>query len=285
MTIENETQETSAPDPIEAKARVMGWRPKDEFTDRYPEKAGKWVDAKSFVDRGDVSRGIMFERMQHIHDANEKLRAKVQALENVAERIMDGTKAQLNAQEVQWGAERERLNSELEILREQRDDAIRAANPSLVKRIDTEIGRVEKVSATYDAAKEQRKAVVSPPQLAPIPKEVEEWVSANPWFKQNKNMGGVAISAFQEAEDAGASVADCLVAAEDAVKKVFPSKFAPRSSPVYSGSPGRGGGDAPKDDLSSMSRAEREVFERAEKSYVAKGLGTKEKFRKEYFGK
>jgi len=50
------------PDPNEAKARAQGWVPKDEF--RGGED--KWIDAKSFVERGETIVPIMRERNEHL---------------------------------------------------------------------------------------------------------------------------------------------------------------------------------------------------------------------------
>ena len=57
-----EVKEPVVPDPQESKARIQGWVPKEDFRG----DSSKWIDAKTFNERGETIIPIMRERSEHL---------------------------------------------------------------------------------------------------------------------------------------------------------------------------------------------------------------------------
>src|SRR5690554_7872209 len=103
--------ETHEIDPVESKAREMGWRPKEEY-DGDPET---WVDAKEYVGR------------KPLYDEIHKTRKQVKKLERLQNEITQYVK---KVEEVAY-------KKALADLKAQRKEAIAEADPDKVE----EIGR------------------------------------------------------------------------------------------------------------------------------------------------
>ena len=84
-----------------------------------------------------------------------------------------------------------------------------------------DVDQVDKIDAEIDQQKQ------SAAETAPtVPDEVEEWIEANPWFKNDKELNAFAIAHNKTyvANHPG-EVVESLKATEAAVKRAFPEKF------------------------------------------------------------
>jgi hypothetical protein len=113
-----DTPETHEIDPVESKAREMGWRPKEEY-DGDPET---WVDAKEYVGR------------KPLYDEIHKTRKQVKNLERTQNAMAQYVK---KVEEVAY-------KKAMADLKAQRKEAISEADPDKVEEIDREIEDLNK---------------------------------------------------------------------------------------------------------------------------------------------
>lgn len=264
----------------EYEARRKGWRPESEYSG--PE--GKWVDAKTFVERG--------ERFtKKLENQIATLQAKVESFE--------GTKAQFRKFFDEQMTKRDREHADaIASLRIQRSQAIRDGDDALA--IDLE-DRIDLTKAQQKAFKDEADAIAAAEKATPPPAVeaasnplLEEWVEdGNTWFKSDEILTKHALAvgdALRKAGDrtVGRAFLD-KVAAQ--VRSDFPRRFktleqpAPRHS-ATEGAPQSGAGgaamagyngkterDLPLEDLAIM------------RQFVKEGLYTKEQFLKSYFSR
>ncbi len=126
-----DTPETHEIDPVESKAREMGWRPKEEY-DGDPET---WVDAKEYLGR------------KPLYDEIHKTRKQVKKLERLQNEITQYVK---KVEEVAY-------KKAMADLKAQRKEAISEADPDKVEEIDREIENLNK--------SRQNVAVEPPPEF------------------------------------------------------------------------------------------------------------------------
>lgn len=252
-----------------AEASRKGWVPRD----KYKGDAAKWVDAKTFIDRG--------ERFtKNLQREIEGLKSKIESFE--------GTKKQfVKFHEEQIAKKDAELKDAISALRVQRTQAIREGEDELAVTLEDRIDLLkDEQTKLKDIPKEQEPAAAngSPNPNDPV---LLEWIDdGNQWFHDDPKLRDYAIALGQELVQGGEPLRgrkflDKITAR---MAEEFPRKFAKsvdKARPLptgESGSTGSGGGtggkterDLPPDDLALM------------KQFIAEGWTTKEKFLKEYF--
>jgi hypothetical protein len=177
------------PDPMEAAARADGWLPKEEYKGD-PEK---WVDQKTWVEKGPLLKRIS-SQSTHIKELKRTVDAMARHLEA----------------SVQAG-----VKQELAKLNEAKREAVKEGDVEKVEAIDKKIDQAKATKADIPTAKE----------VAP---EIETWITANPWYKDDPEMHDFA-RAFNDTyfkRHPNGDLGDSLKATTAAVKKAFPEKFA-----------------------------------------------------------
>lgn len=265
---------------FEYEARRKGWKPEDQYTG--PE--GKWVDAQTFVERG--------ERF------TKKLQSEIESLKGKIESF-EGTKAQFRKFFDDQMAKRDREYKEaIDNLRVQRSAASREGNDDLAVELEDRIEATRKQQA--EAKREAESAAddrgTNPSAAADIPTDnpvLQAWIEeGNEWFKSDEILTKHAIAVGQQMRKDGekATGRNFLEKVAEQVRSDFPRKFremaanggtrqvASGNTPSNASSTGSSKGtngkterDLPAADLALM------------RQFIADGLYTKETFLKSYF--
>lgn len=173
---------TVEPNPeVETQARGMGWRPKDEFKG----EEGKWVDASTFVERGEHVLPI-------IKETNKRLRTDLQTTHEKLGRV---EQALLDSQETIKALEKyhqEDVKQKVEKARKDLKAQLVAAKKS--GDVETEVELTEELAnlnaadtaaTTRDSGNgEDKTTVTTRKQEVDYTQNPEfiEWKEDNPWF-------------------------------------------------------------------------------------------------------
>lgn len=229
------------PNEAEVAARAQGWVPKDEWTGE-----GKWRDAESFLDRGELFSKIDAQR----HELKSLRKAQVDFaahLETVRKTEFDRALASLRAE---------------------KKDALVDGDADAVIRVDEKIAEI----------REQARAVkVEQNQVANEPHpEFVAWANKNPWYTSSDAMRTYAdVEGFKLAQR-GVPPEQVLKEVEALVRKEFPQRFTNPNRERTSGVEGGTGKGAPTSGKESyqLSDEQRTVMNRLVKS----GALTKEQY-------
>lgn len=169
-------------------AREMGWRPREEFRGD-PEK---WVDAETFVSRGEhyipiinADRRKLREKAEELEaglrETRDLLRASQEAIEELKKYHADDTRRQVEAARKQL----------IEQLKEARDSGD----------VDAEL-KLQRQLNKAEAALEAEPPAPSPaPAAAPAPvkdPDFEAWLAENQWFTTSPRKRGLAMGVADE---------------------------------------------------------------------------------------
>ena len=259
---------------VEAEARRSGWVPKDEFNG----PADKWVDAKTFVDRG--------QRF------NKNLQRELEAVKRQLKEF-EGTKAAFAKFHEETIAKKDAEIAEaIKALRVQRSEATADGDHegavALEDRIDL-LRQQQKELKKVEDAPPAPKITATDPATNPV---LEEWIEdGNGWFKDDPKLRDYSIKLGESMLAQGETLRGrkFLDKIAEEMREQFPRRFreagAPTAPPkrgVESGSGGtrnapRGGGkteaDLPAEDRALMVQ------------FVKEGWTTKEKFLASYFSR
>lgn len=170
----DQTVDESLDRNYEEEAAEMGWVPEDKFQG----DKEKWIDAKTFVDRGEHILPILRENNKRLRKDLLTRDKKIATLESS---LSDMDKAVKALQKHYTEATQQEVAKAEAALREKLKEA-RAADD-----VDTELEIQDKLAEIKDKKKEAKDAAENPPkdegkgqqQLHP---EVAEWMEDNPWF-------------------------------------------------------------------------------------------------------
>ena len=261
------------------EARRKGWRPESEYTG--PE--GKWVDAKTFVERG--------ERF------TKKLENEISTLKSQVASF-EGTKAQFRKFFDDQMAKRDKEHTEaIQALRVQRSQATRDGDDELAVELEDRIEatreqqRALKSEATAAAA--ERTETPASETAATTSPVLLDWIAeGNEWFQTDEVLTKHAIEVGKQMRKDGEKAIGrkFLEIVKEQVKSDFPRRFKELEGGSgqrqnASGGAGQGGTgtgnqagyngkterDLPAADLAIM------------RQFVKEGLYTKEAFLKSYF--
>lgn len=265
----------------EYEARRKGWRPETEYTG--PE--GKWVDAKTFVERG--------ERF------TKKLEGEIATLKKQIDGF-EGTKAQFRKFFDDQMAKRDKEHTDaINALRVQRSQATRDGDDELAVELEDRIEATRKQQADLKseaaAAATERQAEAPNEQAAVTSPVLVEWIAeGNEWFQKDEVLTKHAIEVGKQMRKDGEKRMGraFLELVKEQVKSDFPRRFkeleaAGGARQNASGGAGQGGTgtgnqaayngkterDLPAEDLAIM------------RQFVKDGLYTKDAFLKSYFSR
>jgi len=249
-------QGNEIPGEKESQARLQGWAPKEEW--HGPEE--KWVDAETFLSRGEDIKAVMKERNAHLSREIKEVRQLL-----VEQRDM--------AQKARLQGYQQALQ---DIQRRQRDAAAQAD-------VDA-----------YDAAEREKQVVVQQFQEAskvqPPPAEqdpvFQQWVSENKWYSDDEDLAAYAEGVAQRKLAQGLTGRPLLDEVAKAVKKFAPHKFSnPRRTEPGAVEPGAQA-PAPKksgkgfDDLPATAKGS---YEKLARQFKQEGIAyTKEEYLANY---
>lgn len=236
----------------EDQARKRGWRPKEEFEG----PADKWVDADTFLKRGQEEPGLLRAELKaaerKIQSLTRDLRQLADHHSRTEERAFKRALAEIEARLDQAAASGD-------------VDGVRAATDELV-----ELRSEAKDAATHTAQ----------PQ---VPAEMQEWMDENPWYGKDRALTAATQAIAQEVFEEGYTGKAQVREVDRRVREAFPAKFEKPSNPnrrtapaVEGGTPHQGPRGKTRADLPADARA---TMDR----WVKQGLMTEADYLKDYF--
>lgn len=188
---------------VEEKAAQQGWAPQDQW--RGPPD--KWVDAETFLKRGENNPRVLRERLE----ATERRHAETVAkMEKMNQQALERQKAEL-------AAERDRLLKEY------------AGNPQAVKQIvDNHATAVNQITTEAEAEQEKQRVLQNYPRFEAMQKD--------PVFV------AAGYQICEEMRLKGASLEEQLAEVDKRLAKRFPEYYqdAPEAAPAPTGAPPAG---------------------------------------------
>lgn len=215
------TPANMTPEEIETAAYRSGWRPLEEFRGN-PDQ---WVDAATFLERGEAILPIVRRQLREERDRNgvvtrelTELKTKVQDQELTMREVLEMARRS-------EGRGYERAKRELEA---RQREAVASGD---VTAFD------ETKDALAELETERAPKAVAPPPPKPAPAnvapEVTAWVAENPWFTTDATLNAAmnAEHVRLKEEAPGLSLTDNLEQAKQAVMERYPAKFGIRTDP------------------------------------------------------
>lgn len=231
---DNNTPAAPEYSPTEKQAMEQGWVPKDQWSGE-----GKWRDAESFLDRGEL-----FGKIDTLNRKYKNTEAALVALQGHYAKV----------QETEY-------KRALEDLRKQKKEAIVDNDPDEIVRIDEEMLNLK-------AAQAQPTPQVHVPQPNPV---FEQWLSRNQWYNSDPAKRKFADELGNQMAGSGKSAFEVLMDVSDAVSKKFASNPNREKPGAVEGGSAPGGKGNSHVELS-------EVEAQVMKKLVGTGVLTKEQY-------
>lgn len=229
----NDTTTTNT--EVEQRARLQGWRPKEEFRG----SEDRWVDAETFVKRGEDELPIAKERYRNLEDRFVTLERTNQT---TLTQLSEATKVMADLRDRGLKAESrayERARSEIEAEMRQ------AVNEADQSKFDSAKQKLDKLEVPPAAPAAQTQQTQVAPPAPPTRPEVERWIGDNDWFNRDIGMARYAEAVHVQLmqDKPGMSLAENLKAVREDVVRRFPDKFGNprRDDPAAVASPSIGG--------------------------------------------
>ena len=186
-----EQTETVLPNPSEEKAKTQGWVPKEDFRGD-PEK---WVDAQTFVERGEKIIPILKERNDHLFKEVKEVKDSVKEIK-----------------EFYKASEERAYQRALQDIEKRKLEAVENADVDGYKAAQSEIAELEK----------------SKPAGPPAPKEPPEMTAfrtSNPWYMADPEMTAEADALGAAYTSQGLPYGKMLERVQQRIKALHPDKF------------------------------------------------------------
>ena len=193
---------------IEARARRMGWSPKNEFRG----DPARWTSAEDFLRRGEEELPIARERARRLDRVVEEMGKELKD----ARAIMEEMRARDEKRD-----QRAYERAKAELLA-QREEAVRNADTAGFQAIDA---RMTALEADRAPKPEPRTANANTPQ-PPAP-EIVEWVGRQPWWNRNQEATVVAVTLEQQLtkDHPTMATAERLALVERRIRAAYPEEF------------------------------------------------------------
>lgn len=259
----DENPQSESADDTEARARVMGWRPKDE----YSGDPAKWTSAEEFVRRGEEILPIVKANNRTLEKALKESKAEVADLKATMAKFQGFlTKAEQRAYE------RARRDLEAELVQ-----AVEFNDVEGVLKINKKI-----VDLNDEMRAEAEPVEPDAPRLDEDTQEaLDAFTERNPWFKKDRVMTVAAIEFGEQLAAKGIVGPDQIAEVERRMRREFPEKFENQRRKAPATVEGAGAISRTKtkgySDLSPEAKAECDAFIRTIPGF------TKEKYIKGYF--
>lgn len=195
---------------IEARARTMGWKPKEEY--RGPAEA--WRDAEEFVRRGEEELPVLRERS----------RATERRLQAVQSQLSESTAVITDLTErVRNSDERAYKRARADLLKE-RAAAVETGDTTKFNQVEAELVDLD---TTKPKPLAERRAVAQPPEgSTDVHPDALAWANENPWYHSDAQMRNAALSLHTQLLQAepDLSVKENLARVTASVSAMFPGR-------------------------------------------------------------
>lgn len=209
--------EPTEAETIEARARQMGWHPLSEY--RGP--SGKWVDAATFVERGETILPIMRANNRRMEEQLERQGGELTELRRT---VADQTQVLGEMRDLAKRANEQGYQRARRELIEQRDAAVAAGDTTVFKQVDEQITELE--TSRAEAVRVPEKVTETPVPTA-VPVEIQAFADSNPWWNKDAFLSRQMIAEHEKVitRHPGATLAQQLDLALTNLKREFPDKF------------------------------------------------------------
>lgn len=215
-----EEDDEAEPEPVketlaERKARELGWHPKDEFLG----PASRWVDAETFIKRGQDILPVLRDNNKRLLDRSEKQGSEIADLKKT---LTEQTAALKELREMARNANQRGYDRALTDLKRDQREAVASGDTDRFEKVTEQIEETQKARASVPVPEP-----TSQPSQPEAPAEVRAFISANPWFNSdpvlNRAMQNEHVLLRQM--DPDMSLEDNLAEAKANVMNRFPERF------------------------------------------------------------
>jgi hypothetical protein len=252
---------------FDQEAGRKGWVPKH----LYKGDPKKWVDSKTFIERGERFNKNLQRELADVKKQLENFQGTAKKFQKFHEETIARKDAE--------------IADAIKALRIQRAEALRDGDSELSVDLEDKIDHLKEQQKDLKAVEKETAAAAEAP-AAGRDIVLEEWIEdGNAWFRDEPKMREYAVSLGTQMRDAGVPVngREFLDRVTEQMQRDFPRYFrkqtaTARQSSVDSGDSGHSGAssayserDLPAEDRALM------------KEFIAQGMMTKEAFLKSYF--
>lgn len=214
--------EPAAGHDAETRARVMGWKPKEQFKG----DPDKWVPADEFLDRGIASPAIMAERLQFMGDRLARQERDNQAIANRFEEAVGTINTMTTMLRSSEKRQYERAKAELEA---QREKAVEVGDTATFRRLDTEVRELEKTAPAVTMAPPVPTTPAPNARTTPTADNpaVQAFYRRNPWYSRDPELTQEADIIHTGLINArpNLTVEENLAEVERRLRRDFPDRF------------------------------------------------------------
>lgn len=253
--------------PAEAEARLLGWKPLEEFNGP-PER---WRDAEAFLEKGKQINGFLRKDFDKLRKELELRDQRIAALEgNIREFA-----------EYHRETEARAYKRAIASLQEERKAALRESDGERVVAIEEQLDELKEASQKQLAPR-----ALAPRDTAQPDPAFVTWVDANPWYKDNRTLRALVHDYAEEVKRQDPALVG--TAFLDRVKQLvqsehpelFDSPERRRPSAVSSGDDTRRPAGSRGKTYADMPLEARIACDK----FVKQGYLTRETYVKDYFG-
>ncbi len=219
QTIEPDDVGGEAPPPqvsVEQRARNMGWMPKGAWRG----EPDRWVDAATYVDRGERMLPLLQERNRALDKTVSDLKSESRESKQMLSDLLVRTR---KAEKVGYDRAMRELN-------QRRSEAVAAGDAETFNRVESEMREMGPPPEVPQAAPVQ-------PQQPGVDPVVTAWIRRNTWFNTDPEANGSAVQALTLVErlNPGRSLEENLAEVEDRIAARWPEHFPNRRKPARNG--------------------------------------------------
>lgn len=196
---------------IHAKARRMGWRPREEFNG----DPKRWVDADLFVAK--VQDDVPFLK--------ETLRTMDRKFSKLEQQLLEQTQVLTDFREFASRGEQRAYERALDELKAKREVAVASADTAAFHAAQSEIDKLNaETKPTTTVKRDTTPDTTRVPEIHPA---MAAWYEKNQWFNNDTLLHNVAkgYDAQIMKDQPGIDLADRLERVTEMVKERFPEKF------------------------------------------------------------
>lgn len=207
------------PSPEEARARRLGWRPKEEFNGR-----GSWLPADKYVEKIETEAPVLRERLRFQDDVIAKQQTRIDSLDTrtkeMADLLRDMHGRTMSAEQRGFNRAREELEARMR-------QAVKEADEPAYDRAKADLEQLDKMRPAAPKTNGPQPNGQANGQAGIAP-ETQAWIRDNPWFEADDVMKAVAVTynAKLFKEQPGLPLKDQLEKVREEVERRFPEKFA-----------------------------------------------------------
>lgn len=168
---------------IEEEARRIGWVPEDKFKGRKDH----WVDAKTFLERGEQLMPILRENNKTLQ---KKLENSTTQISDLSEQVQNLNSALSKMEKHLTQASKQKVTDAKAALKSQIKEA-RESNDidtelELRDRLDEAIAEEKRILAEEEEANKREKPAPKLPNQPELSPDIKSWMKDNPWFSSTE---------------------------------------------------------------------------------------------------